>query len=106
MKRTPLILFVSAFALTASACQISDNENAATEAVAGAAIGIDKAAMDTAVKPGDDFYAYANGAWMKAAEIPADRSSVGGFYIADQKREAQVKELLDGLLKADRKSVV
>ena len=40
-----------------------------------------------AVKPGDDFYAYANGSWMKTTEIPADRSSIGGFYIADHERE-------------------
>jgi predicted metalloendopeptidase len=37
--------------------------------------GIDAAGMDTAVKPGDDFFAYANGAWDKAAEIPTDRST-------------------------------
>ena len=56
MKRTPLLLFVSALALTASACQNGDAGNAATEAAAGTAIGIDMAAMDKAVKPGDDFY--------------------------------------------------
>jgi putative endopeptidase len=52
-------------------------------ALAGAAFaavhGIDTAAMDTSVKPGDDFYAYANGGWMKTAVIPADRSSWGSF---------------------------
>ena len=98
MKRTPLLLFVSALALTASACQ-NVGPDAATETAAATAIGIDKAAMDTSVNPGDDFYAYANGGWMRATEIPADRSSVGGFVIADQKREAQVKQLIDGMVK-------
>jgi len=37
---------------------------------------------------------------MKATEIPADRSSIGGFYIADQEREKQTKELLAGILEA------
>ena len=42
-----------------------------------AAPGIDTAGMDRAVAPGDDFYAYANGAWIKDAVIPPDRSSFG-----------------------------
>jgi putative endopeptidase len=40
---------------------------------------MDLVGMDRSVKPGDDFYAYANGGWMKATEIPPDRSSVGSF---------------------------
>ncbi len=35
--------------------------------------------MDTAVKPGDDFYLYTNGAWIKRTEIPPDRASIGVF---------------------------
>jgi putative endopeptidase len=42
-----------------------------------AAHGLELAAMDRSVTPGDDFFAYANGAWMKATAIPADRSSYG-----------------------------
>ena len=44
----------------------------------GNEVGIDLAAMDTSVQPGNDFYAYANGAWQRTTEIPADRSSIGG----------------------------
>jgi len=98
MKRTPLLLFVSAMALSAAACQQPATDPAATKAKAGTAIGIDTAAMDKAVKPGDDFYAFANGGWMKATEIPADRSSIGGFTIADLKREEQVRQLIGGLI--------
>jgi putative endopeptidase len=39
--------------------------------------GIDLAGIDRAVAPGDDFFDYANGAWLKTTEIPADRSSYG-----------------------------
>jgi len=39
--------------------------------------GPDIAGMDPAIAPGNDFFAYANGAWLKATEIPADRSSYG-----------------------------
>ncbi|MGC1269833.1 MAG: M13 family metallopeptidase, partial [Croceibacterium sp.] len=68
--------------------------------VAGTEVGIDLAAMDKAVKPGDDWYSYANGGWMKATEIPADRSSIGGFWIADQQTEKQLASLVDELEKS------
>ena len=56
--------------------------------------------MDTSVQPGDDFFTYANGAWVKNTPIPEDRSAIGGFYIADKERERQTRELLDGILKS------
>jgi putative endopeptidase len=43
-------------------------------------IGIDLSYVDHAVKPGDGFFEYANGAWLKTAKIPADRSGTGAFY--------------------------
>jgi predicted metalloendopeptidase len=54
--------------------------------------------MDKSVSPGDDFFAYANGNWVKTTQIPADRSSVGAFLIADKERERQTRELLTGIL--------
>src|ERR1700752_4186986 len=49
-----------------------------------AAHGIDLAGIDRTVLPGDDFFRYANGAWLKSAEIPADRSSYGtGAVLAE-----------------------
>jgi putative endopeptidase len=81
-------------ALLLAACSKSE------VAVQGAAaVGIDPSAMDRTVRPGDDFYAYANGEWMKKTEIPGDRSNIGGFYIADQKTEERLAELIGGLLK-------
>lgn len=41
--------------------------------------GIQVADMDQSVTPGDDFYTYANGAWLKRTEIPPDRPGVGVF---------------------------
>jgi predicted metalloendopeptidase len=38
---------------------------------------LDTAGMNRGVKPGDDFFTYANGAWVDRTEIPADRSSYG-----------------------------
>src|SRR3982751_2878716 len=49
--------------------------------------GIDVAGMDKSVAPGDDFNLYANGGWIKATPIPADKGSYGILSIlADQTR--------------------
>ena len=40
--------------------------------------------MDKSIAPGDDFYGYANGGWMKSTEIPADRSSYGALAVLAQ----------------------
>jgi putative endopeptidase len=46
--------------------------------------GLDVAGIDRAVAPGDDFFRYANGGWLKANEIPPDRSSYGtGAQVAE-----------------------
>jgi putative endopeptidase len=57
--------------------------------------GIAVANIDRSVQPGDDFYDYANGAWIKKAVIPPDRSGVGVFTsLADltNKRTATIIE--------------
>ena len=97
-KRALAAAVLSMTAATAMSCSPP-----ASEAVAqpGTALGIDPAAMDKSVKPGDDFYAYANGAWMKTAEIPGDRASIGGFVIADQQTEKQLGELMGDITKSD-----
>ena len=102
MQRTPFLLFVSALALTAgtAACNMA-KDNSAAQQPAGTSGGIDLAAMDKSVKPGDDFFQYANGSWIKTTEIPADRSSIGGFYIADQEREKNSIALFDSILKSN-----
>ena len=52
--------------------------------------------MDASVAPGDDFYAYANGGWLKATPIPADKSSYGtASILADQTRQQTVTLIQD-----------
>ena len=57
--------------------------------------GFDLTAMDKAVKPGDDFFRFAGGAWMKNAQIPPDRSRWGSFNILAAKSETDVKNLVE-----------
>jgi endothelin-converting enzyme/putative endopeptidase len=49
----------------------------AQQAPAPATHGIAVVNMDRSVKPGDDFFRYANGAWLQRTEIPPDRSYAG-----------------------------
>ena len=44
-------------------------------------IAIDPADMDLSVKPGDDFYHYAGGTWLKRNLIPPDQTRWGSFFI-------------------------
>ncbi len=100
-NKTLLLLIGSAsIAMTAAACKKAGDE-AGTEAVAGSASGINLAAMDKSVKPGDDFYAYANGTWMKNSEIPADRGSIGSFLITQEELEKRMDGLMADIGKSD-----
>ena len=102
MNRRPLLaaLLLAATALGGPiACQMPGSDPSA-QVTPGTGIGIAVAAMDKTVKPGDDFYGYANGGWMKTAEIPADRSSIGGFFIADQATEKNLASLIGEIVKS------
>jgi putative endopeptidase len=62
--------------------------------------GIDLAGMDRSVKPGNDFFGYANGAWIAKTEIPADRSNYGVGAMLVEKTATQVRELIEAAAKA------
>ena len=61
--------------------------------------GVDLTAMDTSVKPGDDFFMYVNGSWMKTAVIPPDRSGTGSFQDLRIESEKKLKGIVDTLEK-------
>ena len=51
------------------------------------------------MKPGDDFYQYANGHWLASHEIPADRTTWGAFDELQERSLQQVRGILEGLAK-------
>src|SRR3954454_6734523 len=58
--------------------------------------GYDKSAMDSSVKPGDDFWAYVNGGWAQRTQIPADRPSTGSFINLAEGAERDVRQIAEG----------
>jgi len=59
--------------------------------------GVDLTGMDSSVDPGNDFVAYANGAWLARTVIPADRVSFGPFANMRADADASTRSLLDAL---------
>ena len=87
---------LAAVTLSAACSSSSPSTPAAPPASATLPSGLDTAGMDTAVAPGDDFYAYANGSWMAATPIPADKASYGASSILiDQTRQQTVALIQD-----------
>ena len=60
---------------------------------------IDPVNMDPSVKPGDDFYLYANGGWTKNNVIPAKQSAWGGFNVLIQENTDKLIAMVDAVSK-------
>jgi predicted metalloendopeptidase len=53
--------------------------------------------IDRSVKPGHDFFAHANGAWLKTAQIAPDRPTAGAGFEVSKLNEERLKEIVAGL---------
>jgi putative endopeptidase len=56
---------------------------------------INAANMDTTIKPGDNFYQYANGAWLKSHPIPNDYSRFGAFEVLGEENYKQLQTIME-----------
>ena len=59
------------------------------------AFGFDKGGMDETVRPGDNFYQFANGSWTKNTAIPADKSNYGNFTVLDDLSRERTRTLIE-----------
>jgi putative endopeptidase len=62
--------------------------------------GLDLAGMDRSVQPGDSFWRYANGTWLKEAEIPADRSYWGPGEVLTELTDRRTADLIQDVAKS------
>lgn len=71
-----------------------DTTSTAAVQQADLASGIDLSAMNTEIRPQDDFFSYVNGGWIAETEIPADKSRWGAFDLLRDRSTEQVKALI------------
>ena len=84
----------------AFATDLSFGADAAASAVAAPAAmtsGLDKAGMDTGVRPQDSLFGAMNGTWLKNTPIPGDKSDYGTFTQLDDLSNERVKAIIEGL---------
>ncbi|MBS0295856.1 MAG: M13 family metallopeptidase [Proteobacteria bacterium] len=94
-----------AYLAAVSAAAILSGTLAATAALAGPAYGawgVDLSARDASVKPGDDFFAYANGTWDKTVKIPDDQGSTGVGYDVYNKAQDELRAIIETSAKAPK----
>ena len=105
MNLTPIAILLS---IACAACQAPGptSNTQASPAAPSAVHGIDTSAIDRSIAPGQDFYAFANGAWLARTEIPADRSTWGPTEAMTEEAARRTRELLEeaGLEKAGKPS--
>lgn len=70
---------------------------AAKPAAAPLTSGISLGNLDKTVRAQDDFYTYVNGGWLKATEIPADKTAIGSFYDLRDQADADVRKIIEAL---------
>ncbi len=57
--------------------------------------GLDTAGMDRSVAPGNNFYLFTNGNWVKNTPVPADKSSFGAFEQLQDLSDGRTHDLLE-----------
>jgi predicted metalloendopeptidase len=60
--------------------------------------------LDRSVNPGDDFFRFANGEWLKRTDIPADRGSIGVFVELDNLASKRTAGIIEDVAKTNSPS--
>src|SRR5712675_330223 len=63
--------------------------------------GISIANMDPAVRPGDNFYLYANGGFIARTKLPPDRAAIGVFSVLSDRSFQQTASIIEDAAKAN-----
>jgi putative endopeptidase len=80
--RTAVLFAIFAFSVFLGTAASPDDQNARTQD------------MDRSIKPGDDFYRYANGGWLGTAAIPGGQASYDTRAILVERTSRRVRDLI------------
>ena len=95
MFKTPTKLSaVSAPALLVAALSWALLSAAGAQTAGNQAPSTQESGVDASIRPGDDFFAYANGGWLKANDIPAGKQSWGARNEITELTRQRVEKLL------------
>src|SRR5437773_9674898 len=97
--RRPIALFAVAGSLSLPWAAVAISAAPAPNVPAN--VGIDLAGIDRSIAPGADFFAYANGTWMKTTEIPPDRAGYGVGALVDERTNERTNELIKQVASAN-----
>ncbi len=90
-----MVVAVAAASVMWSACSRGEAGKSAAPAPQYGAWGFDAAGGDHKAKPGDDFFRYANGAWIDKTEIPADKPGFSLRRAASDLEESRLHDMMD-----------
>ena len=93
MKRIIASVAIAAFLSGCDNSTSTDAELETVQAVKNSGINFEN--MDNDVHPGDDFFEYVNGTWLRNTEIPADKSRYGSFNVLRDNAEADVRTIIE-----------
>ena len=85
----------SLFAGSAALLLLASCQQQAAKSTAVSRKVLDPANMDTTVRPGDNFFLYANGTWLKNNPVPGDKTRWGSFDELIENNNKVLHTLLD-----------
>lgn len=73
---------------------VSCNVESSKKSTSTSVKAIDPSYMDLSVRPGDDFFQYASGGWLKNNPVPDDKTQYGSFTVLMDQNQKQLKSLI------------
>ena len=93
MNNKELLWMLVPLVITASCT--NKNSSGKSDDVQKRTVFFDKSGMDTTVSPGENFFQYASGKWMKNTVIPASETGWGSFYTLEDDNQKNLHSILE-----------